>query len=440
MSKIYGIDLGTSNSLIGYNDTLLTDLTPSIANLKLKVAGRSLKREYNEDTLRSFKINISMGKEGKAPVAASSLVLKQLMKIPGEDIKDVVISVPAYFSDNERKATVKAAQLAGMNVRALINEPTAAALYYNKNNPCLSIVFDLGGGTFDISVIDSRLSFNDVLATDGLILGGDDFDKAIVKYVLKESKIKLYKVSEDITPYIKGLCEEAKIKVQQTGKDAIIDLSKYGTLIPKEDKTVTLTLKVYLDLMKLTFAKCIILAKRVINKAVNYGDIPKFIFVGGSTRCPYFREWVQQELHIKAEPITYDQDRIVAQGAMYYAHLIETGVAQDKVVDVTKALGIEEVGGFIRNIIPADTKLPVTKTVIVNNSEGGNGVFFNLYQGDSVRVENATRIGNLNYAFEEYKEANTVALRVKLQVDSNGVITLTVKEPGKAEKELLLQV
>ena len=441
MSKIYGIDLGTSYSVLGKGDKLLTGLVPSVANMATKQAGITQKENFKDDVLRSFKINMSMGAEGKASIAASALVLKELAIQAKEDVKDVVISVPAYFTDNERKATVEAAKIAGMNVVSLINEPTAAALYYNKNNPCLSAVFDLGGGTFDVSVIDSRLDFNDVVATDGCILGGDNFDRALLKYILKVSGIKLFKSSTDLIPIIKSMCEKAKLRIQQTGKTVEVDLSVYRAYLPKDSQTsFPISVDVYKEIMQSVFKKCVILTKRVLEKSINYGDIYKFIFVGGSTRCPYLREWVEKELEVKAEEITYDQDKIVAQGAMYYAQLVEKGEAASKVSDVTKALGIEEVGGFIRNVIPNDTKLPVTKTILVNNAKDSDGIFLNLYQGESARVENATCIGSLDYEFGEMKEAGTGTLKVTLKVDIAGIITLSAKDLGKLEKSIQLKV
>ena len=192
--------------------------------------------------------------------------------------------------------------------------------------------------------------------------------------------------------------------------------------------------------MKATFKNCLILTKRIITKAVSEGDNYSFIFVGGSTRCPYLREWIEEELDIKAVPISYNQDTIVAQGAAYFANLIEEGKASSAVVDVIKALGIEETGGFIKNIIPNDTKLPVEKTIFASNSIDGSGVFIKLYQGESIRVENAYNIGTLNYEFSEPKKALMGTIRVKLRVDMSGVITLSAKEPGREEVSLQLKV
>ena len=177
MSKIYGIDLGTTNSLLGLGDRLLTGLVPSVVNLQTGKAGKDVLEDMS--AARSFKCDISMSKEGQLSVSASSRVLRQLVKESGEDVQDVVISVPAYFSDNQRHATIKAAELAGLSVVGLINEPTAAAIYASKSRKALSLVYDLGGGTFDVSVVDSRFGDYDVQATDGCILGGDNFDANI---------------------------------------------------------------------------------------------------------------------------------------------------------------------------------------------------------------------------------------------------------------------
>ena len=137
MSKIYGIDLGTTNSLLGLGDRLLTGLVPSVVNLQTGEAGKDVLEDMS--AARSFKCDISMSKEGQLSVSASSRVLRQLVKESGEDVQDVVISVPAYFSDNQRHATIKAAELAGLTVVGLINEPTAAAIYASKSRKALSL-------------------------------------------------------------------------------------------------------------------------------------------------------------------------------------------------------------------------------------------------------------------------------------------------------------
>lgn len=162
MSKIYGIDLGTTNSVLGLGDQLLTGLVPSVVDLRTGNAGNDVLEEMS--AARSFKCDISLSKEGQLSVSASSRVLRQLVKESGESVERVVISVPAYFSDNQRQATIKAAQLAGLDVVGLINEPTAAAIYASKSRQALSLVFDLGGGTFDVSVVDSRFGDYDVQA------------------------------------------------------------------------------------------------------------------------------------------------------------------------------------------------------------------------------------------------------------------------------------
>ena len=278
MSKIYGIDLGTTNSLLGLNGKLLTGLVPSVVDLGTGTAGTSV--YDNMDAVRSFKCDISMAKEGELSVAASSRVLRQLVKESGEDVKDVVISVPAYFSDNQRQATTKAAALAGLNVVGLINEPTAAAIYASNARKSLSLVFDLGGGTFDVSVVDSRFGDYDVQATDGCVLGGDDFDTNLRRWALKEGDIKTHRISKQMLDKLKRDCTALKVRLQKSQSPEELDLTAYGA------GHITLYPEVYVDIMKMTFSETIIKAKRVLGEAIPLEESYDLIMVGGSTRCP----------------------------------------------------------------------------------------------------------------------------------------------------------
>ena len=171
----YGIDLGTTNSLIGHNGNVESGLVPSIVDMQAHKAGESERNNYN--TLRGFKTSMTTDQGGFEAIVASSEVLKELKRVSGLTSKvDVVISVPAYFNNSQRLATIKAADIAGMSVKALINEPTAAAMAISRGKQGTSVVFDLGGGTFDISVIQSENNKYRVIATDGCILGGNDFE------------------------------------------------------------------------------------------------------------------------------------------------------------------------------------------------------------------------------------------------------------------------
>lgn len=435
MAKIYGIDLGTTNSLIGCGDTLYSGLIPSIVNLKEHVAGESVRHDFSEDTVRSFKVNMSCGEEGKVPILASSYVLKELVKTVPEKVEKVVISVPAYFTDNERQATRKAASMAGLDAVAIINEPTAAAIYYNRNRKTLSVVFDLGGGTFDVSIIDSRFGNYDVQATDGLIVGGDDFDLAIAKNIMSKGLI-LHRFDPKNLPLLKELATQVKLKIQRTKKDVVVDLSMFSD--SAKSKTLTFKVDTYIELMKLTFSKTIRLAKQLIAKNIFGEDAYDIILVGGSTRCPYLRDWIEEELEHKCCPLTYDPDRIVAQGASYYAQLVAQGLAEEQVSDVTKALGIGFSDNTVRNIIPHGSKLPASESIMVTNPERSYGLSLLVYQGDSLIAKPENCIGQMDYKFDTEMEAGEADVNITVAVDINGIVTLTAGELLKPQRSVTI--
>lgn len=430
--SIYGMDLGTTNSMIGLGDELISEMVPSIAKIETEEAGEKLRHDF--DTSRSFKVDISLGNEGKESVVASSLVLKEMKRIAeekGYNVKDVVISVPAYFSDNQRQATRRAAEMAGMNVVSLINEPTAAAMFYSKNMKDLTLVFDLGGGTFDVSVIDSRFGNYDVQSTDGVKVGGDNLDSAIMKYILKEAKFALHHLTKSELGEIKYLCEQAKIAIQKTRSDYVFDFTKFEDKV--KDFYPTLSVSMYKELMKTVFAGTISTTKQVIAQSIQYGDKFQILLVGGSTRCPFLQEWLADEVGVKPAKLTYNPDKIVGQGACLYAKMVETGEAEILVSDVTKALSIGMHDGTVRNIIMKNSKVPITDTLMVTNPVESSGLELKLYQGDSALAVNNEYIGTLRYDFGEVKEVNTANVKITVSVASDGVISFKAKEPLKKE-------
>lgn len=385
MSKIYGIDLGTTNSVLGLGDQLLTGLVPSVVDLRTGNAGNDVLEEMS--AARSFKCDISLSKEGQLSVSASSRVLRQLVKESGENVERVVISVPAYFSDNQRQATIKAAQLAGLDVVGLINEPTAAAIYASKSRQALSLVFDLGGGTFDVSVVDSRFGDYDVQATDGCILGGDNFDANIRRWVIKEAGIKVHHLNQEDLVRLKWECSKLKIRVQQSRHAEELDLTTYGA------GRILLSPDTYKEIMKLTFAETIIKAKKVLGEAVPVGERFDLVMVGGSTRCPFLREWVAEEMGQDPVPLFYDPDKIVAQGAALYAQMIYDGTAQVRVSDVTQVstpiVSMQDNDAFFlasyeKPVPVADIWKVVSRINYGTDTKNGNGNF----QSFSIKEQN----------------------------------------------------
>lgn len=439
MSKIYGIDLGTSNSTIGHNGKLFGNLFPSIVNLKTKKVGECCRLDF--EAKRKFKTDISMGDEGIIALEASAQVLKGLVqqaKENGEDVSRVVISVPAFFSDNQRSATIKAAEKIGLKVEALVNEPTAAAINYSKTRRALTVVFDLGGGTFDCTVIDSRIGLFEVQATDGAIIGGSDLDKAIVRFILNKLKFRAHLASPALMVRLEYECEQAKVKLQKTKKSVNIDLSFFGEAV--SSKEFVLTVNDYISVMKTVFKRAITVTKKVIAESIIYGDIYDLLLVGGSSLCPYLQEWIEEELGQKALPITYDPEEIVGLGATNYAYMIETGELAEHVIDVTKALGIEMFDGTVRNIIPHNSKLPASNMITVSNSEKGSLLEIPLYQGESVLAANNENIGLLRFQLTKEYDAAEAIVKVGVTVDMSGIIGLEAEEVGvlKTNKQRLV--
>lgn len=422
MKDIYGIDLGTTNSLIGKGDKLLSGLVPSIVDLETGCAGEA--ERDNKDAKRSFKVNMSMSIEGELSIAASRYVLEELRhQAGGVKVKNVVISVPAYFKDTQRQATVKAAQLAGLNVVALINEPTAAAMYVSKDRKNLSVIFDLGGGTFDVSVIDSRFGNYDVQASDGLILGGDDFDSAIFRNLCKEAGLAVHHMSKQQVFELKQFCTKLKIQMQKERKDIVCDLSKWDG-----PTNHVFTESNYITLMKLVYAPALEKTVDVINESIPPMEDYSIILVGGSTRCPYLREWIEDELKKKPEDLFYDPDKVVAQGAALYAELIENGEAEVMVSDVTSALSIGLSDGTVRVIIDKNSKIPISNSTVVYNNVDSDKLTVNIYQGDSMLVSGNECIGTVVYDYGEVKKAMEGVVFIDMMIDSSGVITFSCKE------------
>ena len=431
MNKIYGIDLGTTNSLLGYNGTLLTGLVPSVVNLQSSLAGSAVVDD--PDAIRSFKVDISLFKEGEASVAASARVLSQLVKESKQAVKRVVISVPAYFSDNQRQATRKAAELVGLEVVSLINEPTAAAIAISEKRQSLSVVFDLGGGTFDVSIVDSRLGDYDVQATDGCILGGDNFDHAIMRWVIREAGIKVHHFFPNELAKLKFACCSAKVQIQKTGQPVNIDCSSFDAGV------VVLTVEKYVELMKHTFAKAIQKARGVIMDYIPEGEDYDLLFVGGSTRCPYLREWVCAELSHTATPMFYDPDCIVAIGASMYGKMVEDGSAELNVSDVTKALSVGLADGTCHVIIPRNSKIPVSDTTIAYNHIESSKLRATLWQGDNLLTSDNEFIGTLLYDYGRVVAPGEGEVIVGVSVDADGTIHFSCKELLREPVEVVLE-
>lgn len=433
MTNIYGIDLGTTNSLIGLHKTgFLSEIVPSCADIENKTAGRHL--FDNMKAKRSFKTDMSMGVEGTMPRAASKLVLQELVnQVKDDKVTDVVISVPAYFNDSQRSATIEAAELCGLKVHGLVNEPTAAAMYIAQQRKGVFVIYDLGGGTFDVSIIDNRFGAYDVQATSGTMIGGDNFDKMLMKYFIKNACIPFHKMNEESRMLLQHVSKQHKETMQQLRSDYEVDFSAYGgrsMLFKKDD---------YVQLMKLTFADTITCMNSLIRKWIPEGEVFEIYLVGGSTHCPFLQDWISEETGKRPAQLTYDPDRVVAQGAALYAHFVSTGEIHAKVSDVTKALSIGLYDGTVSNVIPHNSKIPLSMEKMFTNPVKASSLEIDLYQGESMFAKDNDKIGTLVWDFDEPVEAQCGQVIVEIAVDAMGVITFSARELLKAPKVIILE-
>lgn len=440
-----GIDLGTTNSVAykweptSHEAVAITPLLPSVVDYKNNVVGQDAKQNIitrrSDDVRSSFKVDIQLDYARDA----SAKVLAELAKYFPNGEKDVVISVPAYFNVVQRQQTIAAAKLAGLNVRSLINEPTAAAMFYNRSNKCNTIVYDLGGGTFDISVIDSRFGRFDVMATDGIKLGGDDLDRTLMNGIMNWGKFKRHvRNYETIEPQLKEIAESLKLHIQKHGS-ATFNAADYSLEDCFDKPVFEVAEESYKNALKLAFGKTIPRTERVIVESMFAKEELEFIFVGGSTRDPYLRQMIEEAISMKAAELTYNPDHIVGQGAAYFAYLLSTGEAQDYVSDVTKALGFQLGDGTILNLIPNNSQIPVSVKRVVTNDKKASGVNFSVYQGDSVLASECSHIGDLIYQFEEgEQEAKAAMVTITLEVNQSGLLTVRAKEIGCLEQKVEL--
>lgn len=417
----YGIDLGTTNSLIGSGEELYTGLVSSSVNIStLQQVDRN---KFGDDIVSSYKVNMSTGKEGQLSIKASSVILKELVKRANLKThswcKDVVISVPAKFSSTQRSAVAEAAKQAGLNLKGLINEPTAAALYVCRDMKDLVVVYDLGGGTFDISVLDSRIGLYTVIASDGRILAGDDFDTALAERILSERNVKIrYRAPKTMAEF-KVAVRNAKETIQQQRCTQYIDMNLFGDSIP-----YALTVDTYKDVMKETFRETINLTEYVLKGNVPECERPKIVFVGGSTACPYLKEWVTKELGLEEFKCDINPDLLVAKGVALYAQLLEEGKVEQLVEDVTRRLCIEDRTGRAKTIIDKNSIIPIRSSIQVTNSVRSRYLELRLYQGDCLLAAENEYIGTLVYDYGEVVEEGQGYIEVEVKVDRNGIVTL----------------
>ena len=467
MSKIIGIDLGTTNSCVavmeGGNVTIIPNsegarTTPSVVNIKDNgevVVGEIAKRQaVTNPTSTVSSIKTHMGSDYKVeifgkkytPQEISAKILQKLKKDAeaylGEEVKEAVITVPAYFTDSQRQATKDAGTIAGLDVKRIINEPTAAALAYGleKKKEEKVLVFDLGGGTFDVSVLEISDGVIEVISTAGNNhLGGDDFDNEVINWLVTEFKKENgIDLSNDKMAYqrLKDAAEKAK-KELSTLMETSISLPFI---------TMDATGPKHLE-MKLTRAKFNDLTKHLVEATqgptktalkdanLDANQIDEILLVGGSTRIPAVQEWVENFFGKKPNK-GINPDEVVAAGAAIQGGVLMGDVKDVLLLDVTPlSLGIETAGGVFTKMIEKNTTIPVKKSQVYSTyADNQTAVTINVLQGERARATDNHSLGNFNLEGIPAAPRGVPQIEVTFDIDANGIVHVSAKDLGTGKE------
>ena len=490
MGKIIGIDLGTTNSCVsvmeGGNPTVIQSeegnrTIPSIVAFTKEndiVVGKTAKnqavtnpentiysakrligRSYSEITkeIKDLPYKIKKGKNNEVIISAlgkdyalpqiSAMILQNIKKTAesylGEDVKDAVITVPAYFNDSQRQATKDAGEIAGFNVKRIINEPTAAALAYgldNKKDEKIA-VFDLGGGTFDISILEIGDGVFEVKSTNGdTLLGGDDFDQSIVDWLISEFK-KTNSVDLGKDPQalqrLKEAAEKAKCELSST-KETEINLP-YITADSSGPKhfVITITRAKFEQLIDKYIKKLEKPCLKALNDAGLEPDgISEVILVGGSTRVPIVQETVKNIF--KKEPNKgVNPDEVVSIGAAIQGGVLSGDVEDVLLLDVTPlSLGIETLGSVCTKLIEANTTIPSKKSQIFSTAADNQpSVEIHILQGErEMAVDNKT-LGRFHLDGIPSAPRGTPQIEVTFDIDANGILNVSAKDKATGKEQ-----
>ena len=468
MSKIIGIDLGTTNSCVSVleagSPVVIPNpeggrTTPSVVSFKKgeRIVGDAAKRQAltNKNTISSIKRLMGSGKKVEAedkkytPEEISAMILSYMKDYAesylGEKVDRAVITVPAYFNDSQRQATKNAGKIAGLTVERIINEPTAAALAYGldkQDKQQTILVYDLGGGTFDVSILELGDGVFEVKSTNGNNkLGGDDFDEAIMDYLVdefkKENGVDLSK-DKMAMQRLKEVSEKAKkdlsgVTSTQISAPFIAQGEDGGPL----HLDMTLTRAKFEDLIRDLVESTLDPVRKALKDAkLKKEDIDKVIFVGGSTLIPIVYDLIKKELG-KEPSKEVNPDEVVSMGAAIQGGVLTGDVNDIVLLDVTPlSLGLETLGGVMTTLIPRNTTIPTSKKEVFSTAADNQpAVDIHILQGERPMAADNKTLGNFQLTGIPAAPRGVPQIEVTFDIDANGIVNVTAKDLGTNKKQ-----